>query len=107
MRAGRLNQRVIFEQKSTTRAGTGEEVVSWVIFVTVWGEVKQLRGREFFAAAQMQGSVDHQIFIRYRSDITRAMRAVWNGQPLDIVSIAEIGNRDGLEIMCLSGVRNG
>lgn len=107
MRAGRLNQRITIEQKSVTRAGNGEEVVSWIPLDTVWAEVKQLRGREFFAAAQMQGAMDHQVFIRYRTDITRDMRLMWGSQPLDIVGIAEIGNRDGLEIMALSGVRNG
>lgn len=107
MRAGRLNQRITVEQKSVTRAGTGEEVVNWTTFATVWAEVKQLRGREFFAAAQMQGAMDHQVFIRYRTDITRDMRLMCNGQPLDIVGIAQIGNKEGLEIMCLSGVRNG
>lgn len=107
MQAGRLNQRVTFEQKSVTRATNGEEVTTWVVLDTVYAEVKQLRGKEFFAAAQMQGTMDHQIRIRYRTDITRDMRAVWRSQTLDIVSIAELGNKDALEIMCLSGVRNG
>lgn len=107
MRAGRLNQRIAIEQKSVTRAGNGEEVVSWIPLDTVWAEVRQLRGKEFFAAAQMQGAMDHQVLIRYRTDVTRDMRLKWGAQSLDIVGIAEIGNRDGLEIMALSGVRNG
>lgn len=107
MRAGRLNQRIIIQTKSVTRAANGEEVVSWVALATVWAEVSQIRGKEFFAAAQMQGVMDHQIRIRYRTDVTRDMRISWRGQTLDIVSIAELGRKDALEIMCLSGVRNG
>lgn len=107
MQPGRYNQRVTFEYKSVTRAGTGEEVTSWVVLDTVWAEVKQLRGKEFYSAAQMQDAMDHQIRIRYRTDITRDMRAVWRGQALDIVGVAELGNHDALEIMCMSGVRNG
>jgi SPP1 family predicted phage head-tail adaptor len=107
MQAGRLTERVSIERKSSTRAANGEEVVTWTVLDTVSASVKQLRGKEFFAAAQMQGSVDHQVQIRYRTDITRDMRLMWGAQPLDIVGIAELGHREGLEIMCIAGVRNG
>lgn len=107
MQAGRLDQRVTIERKTATRAANGEEVVAWSALDTVSAEVKQLRGKEFFAAAQMQGAVDHQVRLRYRSDITRDMRLNWHGQLLDIVGIAELGRREGLEIMCIAGVRNG
>lgn len=107
MQAGRLDQRVTIERKSVARATNGEEVVVWSVLDTVSASVKQLRGKEFFAAAQLQGSVDHQVQIRYRSDITRDMRLMWNTQPLDIVGIAELGRREALEIMCIAGVRNG
>jgi SPP1 family predicted phage head-tail adaptor len=107
MQAGRLDQRITIQTKSTTRAVNGEEVVVWVVLDTAWAEVKQLRGKEFFAAAQMQAAVDHQVRMHYRSDITRDMRLMWREQPLDIVGIAELGHRAGLEIMCVAGVRNG
>lgn len=102
-----MNQRIVIKAKSVTRAANGEEIVDWTTFATVWAEVMPLRGKEFFAAAQMQGAMDHQIRIRYRSDLTRDMRIEWGTQPLDIVSIATLGNKDATEIMCLSGVRNG
>jgi SPP1 family predicted phage head-tail adaptor len=107
MQAGRLDQRITIQTKSVTRASNGEEVVAWVALDTVWAEVKPLRAKEFFAAAQMQGSVDHQVRLRWRDDIARDMRLMWRDQPLDIVGIAELGRRDGLEIMAISGVRNG
>lgn len=105
--AGRLDQRVTLQQKSVTRNAIGEEVVAWQDVATAWAEVRQLRGREFFAGAQMQDAVDVRVRLRWRSGVTRDQRLVWNGAPLDIVSVIELGRREALEIMCMSGVRNG
>lgn len=107
MHAGRLDQRVTLQSKSATRAANGEEVVSWVDVATVWAQVQQLRGKEFFAGAQMQDAVDVRVRVRYRSGVTRDQRLLWRGAPLDIVGIVELGRKEALEIMCLSGVRNG
>lgn len=107
MRIGRLRHRVTIEQKSVTRSAIGEEVVSWVAFATVWAEVAPLRGREFFAAQQTQSSVDYKVTMRYLAGVTREMRIVWDGLPLDIVSVIDVeGRRAVLELMCVSGVRN-
>lgn len=105
--AGDLDQRVTLQSKSVTRAGNGEEVVSWVDVATVWAKVGQIRGREFFAATQMQDAVDVRVNIRYRAGVTREMRLLWRGSPLDIVSVIENGRKEWLELMCVSGVRNG
>lgn len=102
-----LDQRVQIQRKAVTRASNGEEVVTWVLVATVWAEVRALRGEEFFAGAQMQNSVDHQVRLRWRADITREMRILWGDQPLDIVSIVPLGRHDALEILALAGVRNG
>ena len=107
MNAGRLDQRVTLQQKSVTRAANGEEVVSWTPVATVWAEVRQIRGKEFFAAAQMQDATDVRVRIRYRAGVTRDMRLLWRGASLDIVAVIELGRKEALELMCVSGVRNG
>lgn len=106
---GALDQRVTFQAKSTTRAANGEEVVTWSDVATVWAEAVPVRGREFFAAAQMQQSVDVRFRIRTRAGITGGMRLLWKSQPYDIVSIipGTAQYADVLEIMAVSGVRNG
>lgn len=105
--AGMLDQRVTLQSKSVSRAANGEEVVTWVDVATLWAAVAQLRGREYFAAAQMQDAVDVKATIRYRSGVTRDQRLLWNGAPLDIVSVIAVGRNEQLELMCISGVRNG
>lgn len=105
--AGRLDQRVTLQAKSATRAGNGEEVVTWTDVATVWASVQQLRGKEFFAGAQMQDEIDVRVRLRYRAGVTRDQRLQWNGAPLDIVSVIALGRNEALELMCVSGVRNG
>ena len=47
--------------------------------------------------------------IRYRADVTGAMRVVWRGEPHDIVGppINVEGRREYLELMTVQGTRDG
>ena len=106
--AGDLTQRVTLQGKSVTRAANGEEVVTWSDVATVWAAVLPVRGREFFAAAQMQDATDIRVRLRYRAGVTRDMRVLHGSSTYDIVSVIDPESRhEELELMCLSGVRNG
>lgn len=106
--SGAFDQRVTIESKSVTRDAIGEEVVSWVTHAETWARVEPIRGKEYFAAAQTQDSTDYRVTIRYRTGIAREMRVMWRGLPLDIISVIDVGARkENLELMCLSGARNG
>jgi SPP1 family predicted phage head-tail adaptor len=107
MSAGEFNRRVTLQTKSTTRAANGEEVVTWGDTATVWAFVEPLRGREFFAGAQMTDAVDYRVTVRYRTGVVREMRVKYGTEYLDIVSVIEVGKKVALELMCVSGVRNG
>lgn len=107
MNPGALDQRVTLQSKSVTRAANGEEVVTWGDVATVWASVAPIRGREFFAAAQMADSIDHRVVIRHRAGIAREMRVVWGAVALDIVTVIYRGRKEEIELMCVSGVRNG
>jgi len=109
MNAKDLNQRVTIQQKSVTRAANGEEIVSWVTHSFAWACVAPIRGREFFAASQMQGAADYRVTLRYTASITRDMRIMFGttvlaiaAEPINVNS----ANR-WLELMCVSGVRDG
>lgn len=106
--AGDLDQRVTLQNVVTSRSATGAEVQTWQDVATVYAAVRPIRGREFFAAGETQSAVDVRVLIRYRDDVTREMRVVHRGKPLDIVSVIDQDSRrESLELMCVSGVRNG
>lgn len=103
--AGKRDTRGVFEQKSVTRdAATGEELVSWVTFDTRWISMVPIRGREFYAAAQMQSSVDYRCTVLKPFALTRDMRIEARGKVLDIVEMIE--HLDEFELMCSTGIRN-
>ncbi len=107
--AGKMTERVTFQQKSVTKNAIGEEVVTWTDVCTVWAESRPLRGREFYAANQTQQVVDVRFIVRQRAGLTVDMRLLWKATPYDITGlITGTGPYDGtLEIMASNGVRNG
>lgn len=106
--AGFLGERVTLQQRAAGVDSHGHPSTSWSDVAEVWAEVEPIRGREYFAAGQTQAPVDVRMRIRYRSDITPSMRAVWRSVPHDIVSVIDMGaQRVALELMCLSGGRDG
>jgi SPP1 family predicted phage head-tail adaptor len=99
MRAGQLDRRITIEQNTPTQGPTGEEAASWSTLATVWAEVRQRRGREFFDSHQVVAEIDTVFLIRHRTDVTAKMRVSWDGRLYDIHYVGEIGRKDGLELM--------
>lgn len=103
MRAGELRNRVIIQQKSISRNNPERIAVeSWVDVVTVWAEVKDLRGKEFFQAQAVNAEVTAIIRIRYRTGITPVMRVKFGSRIFGITSppIDPDGRRTELQLMC-------
>ena len=109
MNAQDLNKRITLQQKAVTRAANGEEIVTWSDALSIWAKVEPIRGREFFAAAQMQGAVDYRVTIRYRSGIDRTMRVKFGGDILDMVAepINVKSRNQWIEMMCMRVSSNG
>ena len=105
---GKLSHRVVFQVRQTTQDAFGQATITWVDSFTAWAEVLPLRGREFFAAAQVQQEHAIKVHIRYRAGVTEAMRLVWAGRPYDITGVIRLqGGREWLESMALAGVKDG
>ena len=106
---GRLDQRVTLQEPSTAVDALGQRVESWVDVATLWARAQPLRGREFFAAGQMQSEASVKFTIRWRAGVTGAMRVLWRGVPHALVAepMDVDGRREALELMCSAGIRDG
>jgi SPP1 family predicted phage head-tail adaptor len=102
MRAGPLDRLVSLQHLVLTRNGTtGEEVESYAEYDQVWAGKRDLRGREFFAAQQVNADTTTIWQIRYRSDVVATDRLVADGISYSLAGPpSEIGRRDGLELQC-------
>lgn len=107
MNIGQLDQQVTLQTRSVVTDAVGQDTITWVDVATVWAQCQALRGREFFAAAQVQQEQTVKVRIRYRADITTLHRLVWQGRAHDITGVVPVGRQEMLELMCLQGVKDG
>lgn len=106
--AGDLCERITLQQRAAGVDSLGQESTTWSAVATVWARVEPLRGREFFAAGQVQSPVDARITIRHRAGVLPSMRALHGSQPYDITAVVDVDARGHtLELMCVAGVRDG
>ncbi len=86
---GRLDRRITIEQNTPTQDGAGQPIDSWAALATVWAEVVPVGGSERFQAMQVGAETVVKFRIRYRGDVLRAMRVVYDSDNYDIADVAE------------------
>lgn len=89
MNIGELDKRIKIEQATETRSGTGAVIKSWATFLTAWAGIDPPKGREFFAAGQIQAEVTVRVRIRYRAGVTPQMRVLFGTRVFDINSVID------------------
>lgn len=105
-----LNHRIRIDVRVPTENTRGEKTYTWAPWSAVpdgkvWAQVIPLRGRDFFAAAQMQDEVTTRFRIRYRAGIDSTMRIVWKDNYYDIkgMPIEVDGGREWIDLMAKAG----
>lgn len=90
--ASELRERVRIERPVTADDGYGGKSVTWSELATVFAEVKPLIGilNERLVGEQRTANAGYRVAIRYRSDVTAAMRLVWKSHILLIHSLHEM-----------------
>ena len=99
MRAGELDRLIVIETPTEGQDDYGGRALTWVTFATVWAKVTPTRGRETVAADQVVAQADTVFRIYWLSGLTTKMRVSYDGQLYDIAHLAEIGRREGLDLM--------
>jgi len=100
-----LREPLTIQRKLAVSDGMGGQAIQWIDLTTVRAYVKPLSGREAVQAMQLQASITHRIYMRYKADLTPADRLVMRGQPLQIRSVINVEMRNRwLELACDAGV---
>ena len=99
MRAGELDRKITVERAMAVTSGTGEVTHTWATFATIWARRVPIKADEYFTAQQVNAPVDARFQIRWRDGLDSAMRLVYDGKTYDILSIQEIGRREGYDIL--------
>ena len=94
-----LDRRIRVDSYTESQDTFGEPVKTYALLDTMYARVEPLTGRELFEAQQLSAELPAKFHVRYRSDINETMQIVFDGDVYGIESIAEVGRRDGLEIL--------
>jgi SPP1 family predicted phage head-tail adaptor len=96
--SGRLDRRIIIQEKSIVLATNGQQTETWATFLTVWSNPVEKDG--FEKTDNNNRSTMRMVFfrVRYNSTITNEMRVVWEGQSYKIEDTKELGRKEGLII---------
>lgn len=99
---GALNRRVRIERPEADTSFDGAGSGAWPLVAEVWAEVQDAlpsRGESQSGGINL-ATRPARVRMRYRSDVTPAMRLVMGTRVMQIVSgPAEIGFREGIELM--------
>lgn len=106
MRAGRLDREITIQQRTDSRSGTGASNPTWSTFATTRAQVTHEGGRESAGAVLERATGEVTFRIRWRSGVNPTMRIVWESRHYDIVHIAEVGRRQGLDIRAVAQVES-
>lgn len=103
MDAGTLDRRVtILTRVEAQDATYGTKAVTWTPLATVWANVRDMipsRGERLADGVEIANR-PCRVRMRYRSDVTSAMRLQIGARQLRIITQpAELGRREGLELI--------
>ena len=107
MDIGKLDKRCLIQRKVVTQDDVyGTEIITWTTVASMWcNVVDSAPSRDESIRQGMSMTASRSRFrFRFRSDIDTSMRIIIL-RPVETVyqiigGPAEIGNRDGIEIMC-------
>src|SRR5690554_3950961 len=101
MRSGNLRHRIEIQRQVPGRNEIGDPIVRWETFAKVWAEALDIKGREFWQAAQVQSEITSRVRIRYLPGIKASMRVLHEGRLLEIDHILDPdGRKRELHLMC-------
>lgn len=107
MNIGRLRERITIQSSTAASDSAGGQTLTWANLATaptVWARVEPLQGREVVKAMQIQGPFTHRVTLRYRTDLTLAMRVLWGSRYLNVRAILSNEQRAFTQMLCEEGV---
>ncbi len=101
MNAGQLNRKITIQAFGSGVDAIGQPIESWSTFAQTWANIRFLNGVESVKADAEVSVSKASIRIRYRQDITNAMRVVYNGITYEIKAVLpDEERREHVDLVC-------
>ena len=108
--AGKRDRLVTIQEIVESKGSSNYPVETPSNLAQVWASMKQTDGSERFIAEQHSAPFDTTWDVPYSAqwdpallNVPKARRIVWNSRVYDIVAAEEIGRKQGVRLMTLSG----
>lgn len=102
MRAGKLQHRIELQRMTETLTPSRKVQAVWATYATGKAELRQAGISEFLRES-LEGATSNAVFlIRWIPGVSVADRLIHGGKVWNIVAIAEIGRRKGLELRAVA-----
>lgn len=109
--AGTLNTRIVISRRASGLDSWGQPSETWETVATVWASVLSPTGRaaaEMLSADRQISATTYSMRIRWRTDVTAAMRVTQGSTVFDIAQvIPDIAGRRYVDLVCTTGASQG
>jgi SPP1 family predicted phage head-tail adaptor len=90
---GALRHRMRLERLSGVPDSGGGMIATWELVAEVWASLRPLDASERVEADSLAQTITHEIWLRYRSDVTAADRLVFGGRNFELRAVIDDGER--------------
>lgn len=98
---GKMRHRLTLQQEMRMGDGGGGSQSAWQDVAEIWGALEGMSGGEAIMADRISGNTKYQITIRWRSDVSPAMRFLFGGRIFQILTVLDAdGRRRFLRCAC-------
>lgn len=108
--AGKLNRRILIQQRQAGYDEAGQPVQTWVDVVTVWANVAGDAGLPTIrASGALPAPIKRYSFrIRFREGLDEGMRVVYGGQNFDVKAVRmDYAGREWTDLVVELGANDG
>ena len=102
---GGFRSRLILEAPVDTTDDNGGVTRSYAVLAIVWGMIVPARATDRFAGERMEQSITHSVRLRFRADLTGAMRLRLGTRVFVIHGIEDAGERHRFSLCQCEEVR--
>jgi len=90
---GDLRHQVLLQRYALLQDALDEPIETWATISTAWAKISPVTGQEFFAADQLNSSVDHKITVRYIAGLSPKDRVLFGTRIFNIEAILDTDER--------------
>ncbi len=102
--ASDMHERVTFQREVVVADNLGGGVRTYEDVVTLWAQVIPISAQDMVSDIGIEAVVNYRIRLRYRSDITSALRILWDEKILTISAVVDVAAKhELLEIVARTG----